>query len=200
MRISRIFRTFFRIFIFLLTISVTIVSILGGLSAMLILADPGNLGVDPGDAEFNLDINNTTLAIDNIDFTLPFNLTNAGYFDMENLELNIEIALNYSHVDYPVPGVNTTRQIQIFTKSQNLGTIPKGTTRFFNFTGLFSDFSPYLASFPNFTTDVDWLRGPPAIEFYVNLTISLDYSIGLHSLTIGILNLFVAGFDSSELF
>ncbi|MCK4371321.1 MAG: hypothetical protein KAW03_09650, partial [Candidatus Lokiarchaeota archaeon] len=185
-------------FIFLLTISVTIVSILGGLSAILILSDQNNLGVDPDAAEFNLDINNVTLAIDNIDFTLPFNLTNAGYFDMENLELSIQIALNYSHVDDPVPGVNTTRQIQIFTKLHNFGTIAKGTTGFFNFTGVFSDFN--VGAFPNFTTQVDWLRGPPAIELYANLTISLDYSIGLHSLTIGILNLFVTGFDSSELF
>ena len=191
MRPSRVFRTSFRIFIFLLTISLTIVSILGGLSAVLILVDQGNLGVDPDDAEFNLDINNATLAIDNIDFALPFNLTNAGYFDMENLKLNIEIAINYSHVDDPVPGVNTTRQIQIFSKSQNFGTIPKGTTGFFNFTGVLNDFN--LLVFPNFTTEVDWLRGPPAIEFYANLTISLDYSIGLHSLTIGILNLPVGG-------
>ena len=101
MRPSRVFRGIFRIFIFLLTISVTIVSILGGLSAILILSDQNNLGVDPDAAEFNLDINNVTLAIDNIDFTLPFNLTNAGYFDMENLELSIQIALNYSHVDDP---------------------------------------------------------------------------------------------------
>ncbi|MBA7634328.1 hypothetical protein ES703_41912 [subsurface metagenome] len=110
---------------------------------------------------------------------------------MENLELSIQIALNYSHVDYPVPGVNTTSQIQIFTKLHNFGTIAKGTTGFFNFTGVFSDFN--VGAFPNFTTQVDWLRGPPAIEFYANLTISLDYSIGLHSLTIGILNLLVGG-------
>ncbi len=192
MRPSRVFRLIFRIFIFLLTISVTIVSILGGLSAFIILLDQNNIGVDPDAAEFNLDINNATGAIDNIDFTLPFNLTNAGYFDMENLELSIQIALNYSHVDYPAPGVNTTRQIQIFTKSQNFGTILKGTTGFFNFTGLLVDFN--VGVFPNFTTEVDWLRGPPAIEFYANLTISLDYSIGLHSLTIGILNLLVGGF------
>ena len=190
-RPSRVFRTLFKIFIFLLTISVTIVSILGGLSAVLILADPGNLGVDPDDAEFNMDINNTTLAIENIDFTLPFNLTNAGYFDLENLELNIQIALNYSHVNYTAPGVNTTRQIQIFSKLQIFGKIAKGTTGFFNFTGLLGDFN--LGVFPNFTTQVDWFRGPPAIEFYANLTISLDYSIGLHSLTIGILNLPVGG-------
>jgi len=191
MRPSRVFRLLFRIFVFLLTISVTIVSILGGLSAVLILADPENLGVDPNEAEFNLSMNYTTFVIQDINFTLPFNLTNAGYFDMENLELNIEIALNYSHVDYPVLGVNTTRQILIFTKSQNFGTIPKGTTGFFSFTGLLADFN--IGVFPNFTTEVDWLRGPPAIEFYANLTISLDYSIGLHSLTIRIFNLLVGG-------
>lgn len=187
MRPSRVFRLIFRIFISLLTLSVTIVSILGGLSAVLILSNHENIGVDPG----NVDIDFNYPPLD-INFTLPFNITNAGFFDLENLELKIDLAMNYSHVDYPVLGVNESRVIKIFNKSQNFGTIPKGMTGNFNFTGLFSEFNfpPTL----NFTKDIDWFRGPQAILFYANFTISLDYSIGLHSLTIVFNDIFIGGF------
>ncbi len=188
------FRLIFRIFIFLLTISITLVSILGGLSAVLILTNPDTIGVDTDNADFDLQINNTTKVIEDFNFTLPFNLTNSGYFDLENLELTINIEMNYSHIDDPVPGVNTTRLVQFFTKIDNFGKIPKGTTGTFTFTG---DISNFIAGvLPNFTTEVDWYRGPPAIEFYADLLISLDYSIGLHSLTIGILDLPVGGTPS----
>ena len=191
MRPSRVFRIIFRIFIFLLTISITLVSILGGLSAALILTTPDTIEVDTANADFDLQINNTTFVIEAFNFTLPFNLTNAGYFDLENLNLTINIEINYSHVDYPTPGVNTTRQVQIFTKSEIFGTIRKGTKGTFSFTGDLSNFN--IGVLPNFTTEVDWYRGPPAIEFYANLIISLDYSLGLHSITIGILDLPVGG-------
>ncbi|MFW9973345.1 MAG: hypothetical protein ACFFDF_24385 [Candidatus Odinarchaeota archaeon] len=187
MRPSRVIRLIFRIFIFLLTLSVTIVSILGGLSAALILLTPGNIGVDPSKADINfnyppLDIN----------FTLPFNITNAGFFDLENLELKIDLAMNYTHVDYPIIGVNTTREIPVFNKTQYYGAIPKSTTGNYNFTGLFSDF--YFPPSFNFTTDIDWTRTPYPILFYANFTVSLDYSLGLHSLTIGIVHILVGGF------
>lgn len=188
------FRLIFRIFISLLTISVTLVSILGGLSAVLILTTPDSIGVDTDNADFDLQINNTTKVVEDFNFTLPFNLTNSGYFDLENLELTINIKMNYSHIDDPVPGVNTTRQVQIFTKSEYFGTIPKGTTGTFSFTGDFSNFN--VGVMPNFTSEVDWFSGPPAIEFYADLIISLDYSIGLHSLTIGISDLPVGGTSS----
>lgn len=194
MRPSRVFRLIFRIFIFLLTISITLVSILGGLSAVLILMNQESIGIDTDDADFDLQINNSTLEVEDFSFTLPFNFTNSGFFDLENLELTINLGMNYSHIDYPVLGVNTTRMVQIFTRLQNFGTIRKGQTGTFTFTGDFSNFN--TAVLPNFTTEVDWFRGPPPIEFYANLTISLDYSIGLHKLTIGIHNLQVGGNSS----
>ena len=187
MRPSRIFRMLFKIFISILTLSVTVVSILGGMSAFMILLNPDNIGIDPGEIDINF--NPSPL---NISFTLPFNLTNAGYFDLENLELKVDLAMNYSHVDYPVLGVNESRVIQIFNKSQNFGTIPKGMTGNFNFTGLFSDFN-FPPSF-NFTSDVDWSIGPPAILFFANFTVSLDYSVGLHSVIIGFINIPLGGF------
>ncbi len=148
----------------------------------MILGNPNNIGIDP--SEIDMNFNPSPL---NINFTLPFNLTNAGYFNLENLEVKVDLAMNYSHIDYPVPGVNESRVIKIFNKTHEFGDIPKGTTGNVNLTGIFSEFN-FPPSF-NLTTDVDWTVGPPAIIFLANITINLDYSIGLHSLTIGLLNL-----------
>ena len=192
MRPSRVFRLLVRIFISLLFLSVTVVAFLGGLSAVMILSNQDNFGIDTDNAEFNLDINNSTFELENVNFSLPFNITNAGYFDLENLQLGIQLGLNYSHIDGGGPGVNETRLVKILERTQNFGDIPKGLIGNFNF---FGDNSSFLhANFPDPITEIDWFRGPPALEFYANLTISLDYSIGMHSLTITIINIFVSDF------
>ena len=179
MRASRVFRLIFRIFISLLTLSVTVVSILGGMSAVMILSNPDNIGIDTANADFNLDIDE--FGVHDINFTLPFNVTNAGYFDIENFQLRVELSMNYSHVDYPIPGVNGTRTVKIFEKAENFGTVPKGLTRYFNFTGDYSEF--LIGNFPNITY-IDVFKAPPILEFYANFTISLDYSLGMHSVSV----------------
>jgi hypothetical protein len=182
MRTSRVFRLIFKIFVYFLTLSVTTVSILGGLSAVMILTDPSNIGIDPSKVE--IDVNPSPL---NINFTLPFNITNKGYFELENLEVTIDLALNYT-----ATADNETKVMKIFNRSKYYGNIPKGLTGNYNFTGLFSDF--YFPTGFNFTTDIDWTIGPPAIFFIANFTINLDYTLGLHSLTIDILNIQVGGY------
>jgi len=186
MRPSRVFRLLVRIFILFLTISVTAVSILGGLSAVMILSNQDNFGIDTDNAEFNLDINNSTLIIENVNFSLPFNITNAGYFDLENFQLNIQLGLNYSQIDGGGPGVNETRIVRILDRTQNFGDIPKGLTGNFTFFGANSSF--LHSSFPDPLTDIDWTRSPP-LEFYANFTISLDYSVGMHSISITVINI-----------
>ena len=176
MRPSRVFRLIFRIFIALLAISVTMVSILGGLSAWLIIEEyEDNIQIDFDNIEFNF--NSTTLETN---FSLPFKLNNTGYFDIEDLEIDLEIFLNYSSISL----LNETRAIKIFNKTQNLGDIPKGEIGEFIFFGDNSNFDyPVLIVF-----DINLLRVPHILEFYANITVSLDYSVGLHSLSITILN------------
>jgi len=187
MRTSRIFRLLFQVFITLLTLSVTVISILGGMSAFIILTNTENIGIGTDDADFNISFNMTG-GLQNANFTLPFNITNAGYFDIENLQIRAEFKMNYSHVDYPILGVNGTRTSKkIFEKTfDGIDDIPKGSTGYFNLTGLFGDFLP--GNFPNIT-NIDIFKTPPIFEFYANLTVSLDYSLGMHSITIYILNL-----------
>ncbi len=197
MRKSRVFRLLFRIFISLLTLSVTVVSILGGLSAVSILMNPNNIGFDFDNADFQIDYDLS--GFHGANFTLPFNITNDGYFDLENLQLRIELKMNYSKVDYfngtYTPGVNGTDTVKIFESNQTFGTIPKGLTGNFNITGLNSDFAPFLGNFPNIT-EIDIFQPSPIMEFFANFTISLDYSLGLHSVVINLFNWPVYEIDS----
>lgn len=188
MRPSRVFRLLFRIFILILSLSVTIVSALGAYSAVVILSDfDTNIGWDIDNAVIDAQINETTYKIDEFNFSLPVYFINTGFFDLENLELTISLEMNYSQVDYPTSGMNTTRQIEILWKHQNFGDIPKGQRRDFNFSADISNFIP--SAVPDFSTEVDLTRGPPAVIFYANLILSLDYSLGLHSITFGMTNL-----------
>ncbi|KKK63872.1 hypothetical protein LCGC14_2989890, partial [marine sediment metagenome] len=89
-------------------------------------------------------------------------------------------------IDYPTPGLNETRNVIVFNSSANFDTIPYGQTGNFIFTGDSSDF--IAGNFPDLL-DINYLRGPPVIEFYANFTISLLYSLGMHFLSISINNL-----------
>jgi len=189
MRASRVFRLIVRIFIFLLSLSVTVVSILGGYSAVLILnPKEENISIDTENSQFEGLSDFIYGTGDEINFSLPFNFTNAGYFDLENFHFKLEIALNYSHVDNP----NETIETEIFNQRQYFGDIPQGEARSFVF---FADETDFLIeNFPNATTEINWFRGPPALLFYANFTVSLDYSIGLHSIRIGVQHILIAQF------
>jgi hypothetical protein len=157
------------------------VSLLGAFSAILILSEEDNLQIDFDNADFNF--NESTLETN---FSLPFQINNTGYFDIENLDLYLEIFLNYSSISH----MNETVAIKIFNKTQPLGDIPKGDIGDFVFFGNTTDFYYPLWILP----DINWLRLPHIFEFYANITISLDYSIGLHSLAITLENYFVEGY------
>lgn len=199
MRASRVFRMLFRIFIALLTLSVTIVSLLGGISAVTIFMNQENIGIDDANREFNMSFNFTSGVLLDANFTQPFNITNAGFFDIENFQLRVDLAMNYSHVNYtrgvedPTPGVNGTKTVKIFEKSQYFGNVLKGSTGYFNFTGLSSDF--FTGVYPNIT-EIDIFKPSPLFEFYTNFTISLDYSLGMHSVVINLRNWLVYEIDS----
>ncbi len=193
MRPSRVFRLLFRIFILLLTLSVTLVSILGGLSAFIIL-DPysNNIGVDYTDASFDVNFNNLTGELTAFNFSLPFNITNAGYFDLEDLKIEIDLGMRYEHINYTIPGQNDTIFIKFFEKHLDFGTVTKGNKGLFNFTGDLSN----IISFPNAQTDINWYRTPPPdIEFFANFTVGLTYSLGLHSLAFNMHNISIGDYS-----
>ena len=175
-----------------LTLSITVVSILGGLSALLILGDyEENIGIGYDDADFDVDFDNATGDLIIFNFTLPVNLTNAGYFDLEDLNVELEIAMRYEHINLTLPGQNDTVFLKFFEKEQYFGTIKQGDIGFFNFTGDMSN----IIAFPN-ATKINWFRTPPPdLEFFANFTISLTYSLGLHDASFVMLNLSVGDYS-----
>lgn len=189
MRPSRVFRWIIRILILVLTLSVTAVSFLGGMSAIMILSNQDNIGIDTDNADVNLDYNETTGVINDINFTLPFNVTNAGFFDLEDLKIGFQIGLEYAHVNLTGTGENISQTVKIFDKISSFPTIKKGKTLYGNYTGVYSDFAPFLGRLPDIA-DIDLTR-VPIFNFYANFTISLTYSLGLHSITLGINNVTV---------
>ncbi|MFX0154169.1 MAG: hypothetical protein ACFE9Q_06550 [Candidatus Hodarchaeota archaeon] len=186
-------RLILKIFIIILALSVTVVTILGGLSAVIILnPNSKNIGIDYYNASFDVDFNNSTGDLTVFNFTLPFNVTNAGYFDLEDLQLDIDIAVRYEHINYTGDGLNYTRFLKYFEKQQNFGNIRKGTIGFFNYTGNISD----IIFFPNALTEINWFRTPlPDLEFFANFTIDLTYSLGLHSLSFSLLNIAIGNYS-----
>ncbi len=195
MRASRVFRLIFRIFILILTTSVTLVTVLGIMSAGLIL-DPNseNIGIDTDNVDFNIDIDLMGGSVNEFNFTLPFNITNAGYFDLHDLNMSFVMGVRYEHINLTIPGQNDTVTAKIFEKTHIYGTVLKGTTENYIFLGNFTDL--ISANFPNLQTEVNWYRSPQsALEFVANFTVSLVYSLGLHILAFGGINQLIGDFS-----
>ena len=182
MRPSRIFRWIVRIFLGLLTLSMTIVSLLGGYSAFMILGDPNNIKIPSGPISANFNITDPS----GMSIIIPFNLTNAGYFDLTNLQINIKIDLTFGNLS-----LGATSKVNIFDHTQTFPPIIRGQT----YSGLFNGTGTNFIeeNFPNVTTEVDLAR-VPVFEFHGNFTISAYYSLDLLAFAIGINNVTLGEF------
>ena len=189
MRPSRVFRWIVRLFILVLTLSMTIVTVLGGMSAAFILGDPRNIQIRTDLIQANFDLTN----VNSMYLRVPFNITNAGYFNLTNLKLDFKISMIYDHVNLTTPGVNTTTSALIFDKSIKFPTILHRTT----YNGLFNASSGdgfIVSNFPNVTTDIDLYRTPHAGEFFANFSLSASYSLDLISFKVDAYNISVGYF------
>lgn len=158
MRAARVFRWIVRIFVLFLTGTMTIVSVLGGLSAVYILNNPANIQIPSGPINLEISSNNT----ENWYIEVPFTLTNAGYFDLTDLQISFRVRMQNA----------TERQI-IFDDDENFGDILHGQT---------------LNDIYNATNfNVDQLIINPS--FKVNISISASYSLDLISFNVNLNNI-----------
>ncbi|MCJ7650717.1 MAG: hypothetical protein MUP85_19070 [Candidatus Lokiarchaeota archaeon] len=186
MRFSRVFRWVVRIFILVLTLSLTGVSILGGMSAVAILGDPNNVNIPSGPINANLNISD----VNTMYLQVPFNVTNVGFFALTNLRIEFSVRMIYDHVNLTGTGENITSSAIVFNKANPFPSIPIGQT----YDGLFSassgdGFLPI--NFPNATTEIDLYRTPHAIEFYADFIFSASYSLDLISFSVKLFNISV---------
>ncbi|MEJ2251182.1 MAG: hypothetical protein P8Y70_17975 [Candidatus Lokiarchaeota archaeon] len=92
MRPSRIFRWIVRIFILFLTTTMSAVTIVGGISAVNILKNPGNIAIPSGTVYGSLNISNPS----GMYLEIPYNITNAGYYDLTDLSFRLKIYMIYN--------------------------------------------------------------------------------------------------------
>ncbi len=115
MRKARIFRLVVRIFLLTFTVSLSIISALSGLSAINILTNEGNIYVGTDDIDYYLDPSDP----DNWYVYVPFNITNDGYFDLNDLQLSLSIDMYYNE--------SHAFSANILTHSTIPCNVPKGT-------------------------------------------------------------------------
>lgn len=187
MRPSRIFRLIIRMFLLLLTVSMSLVSFLGGLSAVLILGvdenGDNNIQIPSGPVSSSLNIS----APETMTLDIPFKITNAGYFDLTNLELWVKLKMEYSWWNHPSPALNETRSALIFNKSLAFDPIIAGATLETNFTGTGAAGGGFItANIPDpdpFTGDINYYM---ALNFTIDIELTCTYSLGLLDLGVEI--------------
>jgi hypothetical protein len=184
-RPSRVFRWVVRIFLLVCSLSLSAVGLLGGFSAVTIL-DPDSYNVNIPDGPISGNFNIT--APDDLEFNVPFNITNAGFYDLTNVALKFELGMVYD--DIPLAA---TTFIKIFEKEVVYGTVFHGSFIKDIFSGNATN-GFITAEIPD-PGDIDWTRVPYAVEFFANITFRSSYSLNLYTFTVNLIN-FPIGFYS----
>ena len=184
-RYSRLFRWVIRAFLLVFTLSLSAVGFLGGFSAVTIL-DPNsyNVNVPDGPVVANFNITNPS----SMQVILPFNITNAGVYDLTNIAISFQVSMTYE--DKLNGNLSTT--IKIFDKSHVYGTVAHGgfLKSSLNGTGADGFILPNIPPLVNINMD----RTPHVLDFHANLTFSASYSLNLYTFTTTILNYSIGHF------
>ncbi len=164
MRAARVFRWIIRLLVLVLTLSMSIVSALGALSAFNIFSNPQNVRVPDGDVDFNIDYLNP----ENSYISVPFFVNNSGYYDLTDFSLGFQVAMKYN---------TTSPFVEILDVTQTFPDILKGKALNEVFNA--SDFK----NLPDpLYVDVN------ATRLLANITVSGTYTLGLMHFQTQIIN------------
>jgi len=171
MRTSRAIRLVIRFFLLLLASSMSLVSFLGGYSALLILGDEDNIDLD-------IDFHGAILDPD-FEIKIEFEINNMGYFDLEDLNIEMTLYLVYDWVNKTGDGTNVTQYVKIYEDDKSFKTIEAGVKKKNSITLAYDDFwhinLTEIVIFSDKTRD-------PVIEFEAEeIIIKAKYSLGLIS-------------------
>lgn len=183
MRVSRVFRHIIRILLLVLTLSMSLISFLGGYSAVLILSDEGNIVVPDGDISANLNITDTSQMY----VEIPMKLNNAGFFDLEDLTVKIEIEMEYSRINETGPGTNATVKETIFDKTVEFDPIKAGEVFKGNFSGEADDFQ----NIP----EPKYIDLTVTVNYTMDINLDLKYSLRLIALHVEIYDVEISGLE-----
>ncbi|TFG24783.1 MAG: hypothetical protein EU529_03080 [Promethearchaeota archaeon] len=193
MRTARLIRSIARLLLLILASTMSLVSFLGGYSAVLILSDEDNIDFDYSYKGRILDVNDTTL-----EFRVEFKFKNVGYFDLEDLELELEVYVRYYHEDY-LPGKSVRREIKAYEGEEDFGDCESGLTLRDNFKIVRSD---VLCNVTDIRYNYD--KNPPDNEPIVeiiarDIIITGKYSLSLIEFRVEIEKYSVAKLEQGEL-
>lgn len=178
MRTSRMFRLIIRVFLLLLASSMSLVSFLGGYSALLILGDEDNIDLD---IDFEGDPFSDP---NNFEINIEFEINNMGYFDLEDLNIEMRLILVYDYVNYTGDGRNVTQNIKIYEDEESFSTIEAGQKKRKSITIEPDDL--LQVNFTEIAIHSDKTRDP-VIEFVAGeIVITAKYSLGLLSFKVKI--------------
>jgi hypothetical protein len=179
MRPSRIFRWVIRLFLLVFTLALSGVSLLGGFSAVTILdPDSYNVNIPDGPIVVNFDITNKP----NMSISVPFNITNVGVYDLDEIILSFQIGMLFANTSKPL---NATSNVRIFDKTVNYGAVAHGQVLKDSFSGLGSD-GFIFSNIPDLS-EVDTTKTPD-LRFHANFTFSAKYSLQLYEFTVNLIN------------
>ncbi|MBD3198231.1 MAG: hypothetical protein GF317_24490 [Candidatus Lokiarchaeota archaeon] len=166
MRAARVFRWAVRIFVLFLTLTMSIVSFLGGLSAVNILTNPSNVQIDTSSVVFEYE----PTAPEDTNLSVPFYINNVGYFDLNGLTIGIDITMIY----------NTTVERRIFNKTNQFPDIPAGR----DLSDSFDAFNGDGFNLP----EAQNIAPSPTPIFAANISLFARYSLDLLSFNVRIEN------------
>lgn len=173
MRTSRIIRLIIRFFLLLLASSMSLVSFLGGYSALLILGNEDNINLD---IDFEGD---PLLDPTNFEIDIEFEINNMGYFDLEDLNIEMRLYLVYDWANKTGDGRNITQEIKIYDDDKSFRTIEAGQKKKYSITIEPDDL--LKVNFTEIALYSDKFRDP-VIEFKAaEIIIKAKYSLGLLS-------------------
>jgi len=175
MRTSRLIRLIMRIFLLLLASSMSFVSFLGGYSALLILGDEDNIDLDVKiDGDPFRDPANSEIKIE-------FELYNMGYFDLEDLEIELKLVLKYWSNK---TGTSVETKVKLYDDEKSFSTIKAGHKKKNSITIESKDL--ITLNFTGIYSNLDWTKDPLIKLVAEKVLISARYSLGLIKLKIEI--------------
>lgn len=169
MNIFSTLRLITRIVIGVLTVSLILHSAFSVYSVYLIVSDPEvNLKVPDGEVTYDFNV----FDWDNMHFTVPFSITNAGFYDIEDIFIYINLTANY--------GQKNQFSKLIFSKLKSFGNISGGQTLKDAYKVVAKDF------FQDNILDIlrETFRNPGPIEYQMDIIIGGSYSLNLLTIRI----------------
>ena len=174
MRYSRLVRLIARLFLLILASTMSLVSFLGGYSALLILGDEDNIDLDVDFSTGNLLEDPLNFNPDEFKIQVEFEINNQGYFDLEDLRIEMELWIIY-HEDPPGGGDSGPVPIRIYEDHKSFSTIEAGEKEKNKITIDYDDLK--VINWTHIAYNID-----PDKDIYFkayNIDISAKYSLGL---------------------